>query len=165
MSSAEDARRLNKRPRPVVSCLECRNRKLKCNRCLPCDRCLKDGRENLCKYATGQKPLSNTDLDSQTVKRSRLSTESSLDSATAELLVKFNELQNRVQQLEGTLPAQPSHGRAAIQPLPPSRSDHVITQTHEESDIDQVYNRKQNQLYGRNTLLQVSTCSNPLLSI
>ncbi|KAH8889415.1 hypothetical protein GQ53DRAFT_216107 [Thozetella sp. PMI_491] len=38
-----------KRPRPVKSCLECRKRKLRCDRVLPCLQCQKSHR--VCKYA------------------------------------------------------------------------------------------------------------------
>ncbi|KAH6656366.1 hypothetical protein BKA67DRAFT_551731 [Truncatella angustata] len=39
-----------KRPRPVKSCIECRSRKLKCDRLLPCSQCQKSSRG--CRYAT-----------------------------------------------------------------------------------------------------------------
>lgn len=38
-----------KRPRPVKSCIECRNRKLKCDRLCPCSQCQKSNRS--CRYA------------------------------------------------------------------------------------------------------------------
>ncbi|KAI0205681.1 fungal-specific transcription factor domain-containing protein [Astrocystis sublimbata] len=41
--------RVVKRPRPVKSCLECRRRKLKCDRILPCTQCQKSQRS--CRYA------------------------------------------------------------------------------------------------------------------
>ncbi|KAI1427495.1 fungal-specific transcription factor domain-containing protein [Xylaria sp. FL1777] len=41
--------RVVKRPRPVKSCLECRRRKLKCDRLLPCTQCQKSQRS--CRYA------------------------------------------------------------------------------------------------------------------
>ncbi|KAI0432310.1 fungal-specific transcription factor domain-containing protein [Xylaria sp. FL1042] len=40
--------RVVKRPRPVKSCLECRRRKLKCDRLLPCTQCQKSQRS--CRY-------------------------------------------------------------------------------------------------------------------
>lgn len=39
-----------KRPRPVLSCLECRRKKLKCDRLLPCKQCDKAGVSAQCKY-------------------------------------------------------------------------------------------------------------------
>lgn len=155
MSSTENERRVNKRPRPVVSCLECRNRKLKCDRSLPCSKCVKDGRENLCRYADGQRPSSNNNLDNHASKRSRLSTEPVSDSANSELLAKFNELQSRVQQLEGNLSLQPSHDRST-QLLPPKISDHAVVQPREAADIDEIYIRRDDFLPGKNTLKQVS---------
>ncbi|KAJ2989892.1 hypothetical protein NUW58_g3235 [Xylaria curta] len=42
--------RVVKRPRPVKSCLECRRRKLKCDRLLPCTQCQKSRRS--CRYVS-----------------------------------------------------------------------------------------------------------------
>ncbi|KAF2705744.1 hypothetical protein K504DRAFT_387208 [Pleomassaria siparia CBS 279.74] len=39
-----------KRPRPVVSCLRCREKKLKCNRLSPCNNCTKAQIANTCTY-------------------------------------------------------------------------------------------------------------------
>jgi Fungal Zn(2)-Cys(6) binuclear cluster domain len=39
-----------KRPRPVKSCLSCRNRKLKCDREQPCSQCIRSRRGDLCAY-------------------------------------------------------------------------------------------------------------------
>jgi hypothetical protein len=47
--SASGSSRSVKRPRPVKSCIECRNRKLKCDRLLPCSQCQKSNRN--CRYA------------------------------------------------------------------------------------------------------------------
>ncbi|KAJ4597144.1 hypothetical protein HRR83_004573 [Exophiala dermatitidis] len=48
-----------KRPRPVISCLECRRKKLKCDRTHPCRQCLKIGRPGRCQYQDGQEPEPN----------------------------------------------------------------------------------------------------------
>jgi hypothetical protein len=52
----QDERPILKRPRPVISCLACRKKKLKCDRLLPCQQCLKGGRAQSCEYAAGQEP-------------------------------------------------------------------------------------------------------------
>lgn len=39
-----------KRPRPVVSCLRCRDKKLKCDRTAPCENCIKAQTSNSCTY-------------------------------------------------------------------------------------------------------------------
>jgi len=46
-------RRIVNRPRPIVSCLACRSRKLKCDREQPCQQCMRAGRASTCSYATG----------------------------------------------------------------------------------------------------------------
>lgn len=39
-----------KRPRPVLSCLTCRRKKLKCDRSLPCNQCQKSGISPACSF-------------------------------------------------------------------------------------------------------------------
>lgn len=39
-----------KRPRPVVSCLRCRDKKLKCDRTAPCENCVKASTGHTCTY-------------------------------------------------------------------------------------------------------------------
>ena len=39
-----------KRPRPVVSCLRCRDKKLKCDRTSPCENCVKAQIADTCTY-------------------------------------------------------------------------------------------------------------------
>lgn len=39
-----------KRPRPVVSCLRCREKKLRCDRTMPCENCTKTGYPSECTY-------------------------------------------------------------------------------------------------------------------
>ncbi|EKG15486.1 hypothetical protein MPH_07298 [Macrophomina phaseolina MS6] len=43
-----------KRPRPTLSCRECRQRKLRCDRSQPCQQCAKGQREGLCIFDTEQ---------------------------------------------------------------------------------------------------------------
>ena len=43
-----------KRPRPVLSCWQCRSRKLKCNRQKPCEQCVKAARPSDCTFSTEQ---------------------------------------------------------------------------------------------------------------
>lgn len=38
------------RPRPVLSCLRCRRRKIKCDRSLPCKQCMLTGHDDQCTY-------------------------------------------------------------------------------------------------------------------
>jgi hypothetical protein len=46
-----------KRPRPVLSCIPCRARKLKCNRASPCEQCVKAGRVEECTFTSAQSHL------------------------------------------------------------------------------------------------------------
>ncbi|KAI6088887.1 fungal-specific transcription factor domain-containing protein [Hypoxylon rubiginosum] len=63
-----------KRPRPVKSCLECRKRKLKCDRTSPCSQCQKAQRA--CRYAAEGEAVSLSDgsdveVSERTAKRTR----------------------------------------------------------------------------------------------
>jgi len=44
------------RPRPVVSCVRCRRRKIKCDRLIPCQQCKSTGHDRQCSYSTRPKP-------------------------------------------------------------------------------------------------------------
>ena len=64
-----------KRPRAVISCLECRRKKLKCSRTRPCQQCSKIGRPGRCAFQAGQEPEANADhggITSTFNKRQRL---------------------------------------------------------------------------------------------
>jgi hypothetical protein len=51
LGSSHVARPLSRpRPRPVLSCLRCRSRKIKCDRLLPCKQCKLTGHDQLCSY-------------------------------------------------------------------------------------------------------------------
>lgn len=55
-----DSEVTRKRSRPVLSCLECRRKKLKCDRHLPCQQCCKSGRADACIFNEGIEPLGRT---------------------------------------------------------------------------------------------------------
>ncbi|KAI9736767.1 MAG: hypothetical protein M1834_000971 [Cirrosporium novae-zelandiae] len=48
---SEITRPAKKRRRPALSCVICRDRKVKCDRAIPCARCTKAGYANLCAYS------------------------------------------------------------------------------------------------------------------
>lgn len=52
-----------KRQRVRLSCLECRRRKLSCNRQLPCDRCIRSETPNRCQYETRSGKVINASSD------------------------------------------------------------------------------------------------------
>lgn len=67
-----------KRPRPVISCLECRRKKLKCDRTHPCQQCLKIGRPGRCQYQPGSEPeVEATESPNTAAKRPRTHSPSS----------------------------------------------------------------------------------------
>ena len=53
-------RRVVSRPRPIVSCLSCRAKKLKCDRTQPCRQCQAAGRAVECLFAGGTTPKEGT---------------------------------------------------------------------------------------------------------
>ena len=58
-----DARTKRPRPRPMVSCFECRRKKLKCDRLHPCMKCKNSGRSALCSYSENAVPVTSSEQD------------------------------------------------------------------------------------------------------
>jgi Fungal Zn(2)-Cys(6) binuclear cluster domain len=117
-SSGSAASRVRRRNRMITSCLECRRRKLKCDRLHPCTNCSKGNRE--CLFLA-----------------------SSLDSATR---LKLAELKERMGTLERSLevevtqPTQPAEGEAPVDPHAiPTEEDELILQTSGLTVMDAVY--------------------------
>ena len=92
-----------RRPRPVVSCLRCREKKLKCDRTTPCENCTKASIAETCTYnRSGIVPTASK------VKRPRLSSTS--DSAPLSLL---DDLQHRMAKVEELLGVAHAHQSSA----------------------------------------------------
>ena len=107
-----------KRSRPILSCLECRRKKLKCDRTLPCDQCRRLGRARLCAFSDGVEPLGkqeNASSESATLFNTRPSKvlrqagdEAVLQNDTNganEATGTIEELKSRVLRLEAALTA------------------------------------------------------------
>lgn len=95
-----------KRPRPVVSCLRCREKKLKCDRAAPCQNCSKAGCRAECAYNQHPPQSSESLLKS---KRAHLSTDGDgPDQKTSSRLGTgiIEDLQQRVVKLEELLAVQ-----------------------------------------------------------
>lgn len=60
---ADPAKPSRKRQRVRLSCLECRRRKLSCNRQLPCDRCIRSETPSRCQYETRSGKVINAASD------------------------------------------------------------------------------------------------------
>lgn len=120
-----------KRPRPVLSCLECRRKKLKCDRLLPCQQCLKGGRSHLCHYAEGQDPELRSAVSAagdQNAKKPRIQLSNFTPASNGDTH-GFDDLQDRVRKLEQALRLQESQGNPeqplndvvmSMSPAPPS---------------------------------------------
>lgn len=124
----------NPRSRPIVSCLNCRRKKQKCDRRLPCNSCIRSGRPSTCQYAPGQEPiLGGSDEDTPSNKRQRLEDEDQ-PNGTQVSVISFNELQERVSQLEKAFQAQ-------VQKIQLLTNESTIAQ--EESEIGERANEVQ----------------------
>lgn len=100
MSSADPAYNPRARPRPTLSCLTCRRKKLKCDREHPCVQCVKSGRADECNYASNAEFADEEVLLSGlTKKRARSDDASSLDLPLGLANVVGN-LQSRIAELE-----------------------------------------------------------------
>ncbi|KAJ5364015.1 uncharacterized protein N7496_009728 [Penicillium cataractarum] len=98
-----------KRPRPVISCLRCREKKLKCDRAAPCQNCWKAGCRAECAY--NQHPQSTESLPK--AKRVQLSTERDGDDQQPHSRPGtgiIEDLQQRVVKLEELLAVRPHAG-------------------------------------------------------
>ncbi|KAA8647881.1 hypothetical protein EYZ11_007517 [Aspergillus tanneri] len=64
---------IRKRPRPVVSCLRCRKKKLRCDRVVPCENCSKSGCATDCAFYQSPESLEGNGIPEP--KRMRMSSE------------------------------------------------------------------------------------------
>ena len=98
-----------KRPRPVVSCLRCREKKLKCDRVAPCQNCVRGGFEAQCTYH--QQPESVDPHSQPKPKRVQLAEANEPDprtqSAMGPSIGIIEDLQRRVQKLESLHAVRP----------------------------------------------------------
>lgn len=98
--------RPRKRPRPTLSCRECRAKKLRCDRAQPCQQCVKSEREDQCGYDSGIGPASPISLSPATRPRSA-------DPAPPPLPGVIEDLQARVAALETIIRSGGSHASAS----------------------------------------------------
>lgn len=100
----------NFRSRPIVSCLNCRRKKQKCDRQLPCNACLRSGKPSSCQYAPGQEPAVGDEGGEEHQRQKRQRTENDhghqRQSDSPVTPARFDELVQRVGQLERALDAQ-----------------------------------------------------------
>lgn len=107
----------NPRSRPIVSCLNCRRKKQRCDRRSPCNSCIRSGRPDSCEYAPGQEPVSGSgDEEPQSSKRRRVDSNDRSDIESQVTIATFNELRDRVNHLEGALQVQNQQIQALINP-------------------------------------------------
>ena len=125
-----------KRSRPILSCLECRRKKLKCDRTLPCDQCRRLGRARLCAFSDGVEPLAQRETafhDSDNLFDARPSKTRRQDGddvvferATNGLHLStgsVEELESRVLRLEAALAANSTLQSTVASPIPKGRVD------------------------------------------
>jgi hypothetical protein len=127
-----------KRPRPVLSCIECRKKKLKCDRLLPCTQCTRGNRISQCLYQSWddsqtQPRVASEESESEigSIRKKVRGVEPNIplaprDSASDQFSAPLNgqneksglleDLQSRVEKLERLLSAySQSHARAPSQ--------------------------------------------------
>jgi hypothetical protein len=99
-----------KRRRKVLSCYDCRRRKLQCDRVMPaCGRCVKAGQESSCVYSddateTPFRPSKHTELEERSTSTAEhASVPSSSDTPLNDLPMRVKYQERRIQQLEAAL--------------------------------------------------------------
>jgi len=96
------------RPRPVLSCLRCRSRKIKCDRLLPCKQCTLTGHDRYCSYHLQPKAESSSSQSHN----GRTAVQVSVDSSTVETEDKnlvsavIRQSQNSLERVEDLLSLQ-----------------------------------------------------------
>lgn len=138
-----------KRPRPVISCLECRRKKLKCDRTQPCQQCIKIGRPGQCEYQSGQEPLPNIAYSLMSpAKRQRIysPTDDPLDNDTVALNGShgpqvtsagrgvIEDLQERVARLENAVLAGNARREGVQDPAPATPTYPEASDNHVDED-------------------------------
>lgn len=106
-----------KRPRPVVSCLRCRDKKLKCDRLNPCQNCTKTG--NGCIFESAPPPKRNVHLAPESNGQSPHASTNTIIPATGPGIGIIEDLQQRMLKLEKLLAVKSAP--TAIQPSWPER--------------------------------------------
>ncbi|KIX01753.1 uncharacterized protein Z518_09480 [Rhinocladiella mackenziei CBS 650.93] len=114
----QDPQSATRRPRPVISCLECRRKKLKCDRTHPCQQCVKVGRPGRCHFQPGQEPEPSTTYSRGTLRKRRRLNSPNAENADGGFLDRreplrgspspakrgvVEDLQHRVMMLENAL--------------------------------------------------------------
>lgn len=100
----------NKRARPTLSCLECRRKKLKCDRAQPCLQCMKVDRQSSCTYASRPLPKSYTRRPSSEDRRRRKKAKANGDPPANAISIS-------------DLESQPPRGRGRTSGTPQGRCD------------------------------------------
>jgi hypothetical protein len=67
----DDTPQKQRRQRAILSCNDCRRRKLKCDRLSPCNRCIKGGITDSCAYSSEAHSIPPDELNGHAVKRQR----------------------------------------------------------------------------------------------
>lgn len=121
-----------KRPRPVKSCLRCRNKKLKCDREQPCSTCRNHGLED-CAYDERAGSLGGPfqQIDGLAPQHTIHSAASSLtdERRDSSVVDQLRELQERVQRLENSI--KPINGVTTV------RDSHRLPSFSVHQSIDQ----------------------------
>lgn len=118
-----------KRPRPVVSCLRCREKKLKCDRATPCQNCSKAGCRAECSY--NQHPHLQSSGSLPKAKRVRISperdgTDQRSQSQSRSGTGIIEDLQQRVVKLEELLAVRPHAGNFGLMRDAPVQSSWYV---------------------------------------
>lgn len=119
-----------RKQRAVLSCIDCRRRKLKCDRELPCNRCIKDGVSEKCAYtAEGEDALSvgkrarvqrHQSSQAPLVLDGEQSAEALLGIRVVQLERQVNELQDIVRSLQNRSGERPSSSSDSVSSEEPS---------------------------------------------
>lgn len=141
----DPAKPSRKRQRVRLSCLECRRRKLSCNRALPCDRCIRSETPGRCQYETRSGKVINaaSDYNSLPPDFRRLDTaQSSIRERDHE---RIRKLEHEIVQLRKEMSRQ----RGSLEGSTPLATTSPSTQAGEqEAAVDETRISAQNLPFG-----------------
>ena len=105
-----------KRPRPVVSCLRCREKKLKCDRVAPCQNCIKIGCRAECTY--NQHPSADIPPRAKRVQVVHEAPSNAPQQEIGQSVGVIEDLQQRMAHLEGLLAVKPPGNYGPLRDVP-----------------------------------------------
>ncbi|SPO04277.1 uncharacterized protein DNG_06960 [Cephalotrichum gorgonifer] len=137
---ADSSKPSRKRQRVRLSCLECRRRKLSCNRQLPCDRCIRSETPSRCQYETRSGKVINAASDFSSLPPDFRRPEAVTSTIRERDHERIRKLEHEIVQLRKDMSRQ----RGSLEGSTPMATSSPSTQAAEGDTADDSRNSAQN---------------------